>query len=92
MTDDRTAYDVVVRGEVQGVFFRDSCRSQARAAHVSGWVRNEADGSVRAHVEGGAEAVEAVLSWLHHGPRNARVEHVDVTPAEPEGLSGFEVR
>jgi len=87
-----TAYDVVVHGEVQGVFFRDSCRTEAEAAGVHGWVRNEHDGTVRAHVEGGADAVETLLSWLHRGPRHARVQHVDVQPTEPQGRSGFEVR
>jgi acylphosphatase len=88
----RTAYDVVVHGEVQGVFFRDSCRSEAQSAGVHGWVRNEYDGSVRAHVEGSSEAVETLLSWMRKGPRQARVHHVDVEPTEPEGRSGFEVR
>jgi acylphosphatase len=87
-----TAYDVVVHGEVQGVFFRDSCRSEAEAAGVHGWVRNEQDGTVRVHVEGRTEAVESLLGWLHQGPRHARVQHVDVQPTEPEGRSGFEVR
>jgi acylphosphatase len=87
-----TAYDVVVHGEVQGVFFRDSCRSEAEAAGVHGWVRNEHDGTVRAHVEGRREAVESLLSWLRRGPRHARVQSVDVQPTRPEGRSGFEVR
>ena len=92
MTTERTAYDVVVHGEVQGVFFRDSCRTEAQSAGVHGWVRNEHDGSVHAHVEGDPDAVEAMLSWLRHGPRNARVHHVDVEPSAPGGRSGFEVR
>ena len=92
MTSEQTAYDVVVHGEVQGVFFRDSCRTEARSAGVTGWVRNEHDGSVRAHVEGSPDAVESVLAWLRYGPRAARVHHVDVEPAQPEGHAGFEVR
>jgi acylphosphatase len=88
----RTAYDVVVHGEVQGVFFRDSCRTEAQSAGVHGWVRNEYDGTVRAHIEGSTEAVQAVLAWLHHGPRHARVTHVDVEPSHSEGRSGFEVQ
>ena len=47
---------------------------------------------VRAHVEGSPEAVEAMLAWLRHGPRDARVHHVDVEPGRPEGRSDFEVR
>lgn len=88
----RTAREVVVHGEVQGVFFRDSCRTEAQAAGVHGWVSNEYDGSVRAHLEGSEDAVEAVVSWMRQGPRQARVHHVDVEQAEPDGRSGFEVR
>jgi acylphosphatase len=86
------ARDVVVHGEVQGVFFRDSCRTEAERNGVAGWARNEYDGTVRAHFEGPAEAVEAMVSWVHSGPRQARVERVDVTDAEAEGGSGFQVR
>lgn len=86
------ARDVVVHGRVQGVFFRASCRDEAVARGVAGWVSNEPDGSVRAHLEGPDREVDAVVEWLHHGPRNASVERVDVSEAAPEGLTGFEVR
>lgn len=89
---DRTARHVVVHGLVQGVFFRDSCHGEAQAAGVDGWVSNAADGTVHAHVEGAAEAVDRMVAWMHHGPRHADVHRVDVTDAEPAGRSGFEVR
>jgi acylphosphatase len=88
---DRIARDVVVRGNVQGVFFRDSCRREAARAQVVGWVRNEPDGSVRAHLEGTPGAVERLVAWMREGPPNAVVERVEVTESEPSGLSGFEV-
>jgi acylphosphatase len=81
-----------VTGRVQGVFFRDSCRAEARAAGVVGWVSNEPDGSVRAHFEGPAEAVERLVAWAHDGPRSAHVDRVAAREVPPEGLSGFEVR
>ena len=89
---DPVARSVVVHGEVQGVFYRGSCRSEAVSHGVTGWVRNEYDGTVRAHFEGTKEAVEALLSWARRGPRGAYVERVEVTEAEPEGGSDFEVR
>jgi acylphosphatase len=88
----RTAREVVVRGMVQGVFFRDSCRSEARAAGVAGWVTNASDGTVHARFEGDPGAVERMVAWSRHGPRHADVERVDVREVEPEGLTGFEVR
>ena len=86
------ARDVVVRGRVQGVFFRDACRRAAGDAGVAGWVSNEPDGSVRARLEGAAEAVDEVLQWMHQGPPHAEVEAVEVTDAQPSGAAGFEVR
>ena len=83
---------VVVSGTVQGVFFRDSCRRQAVAHQVNGWVRNQVDGSVEAVFEGAPHAVGAMIDWTRHGPPKASVTHVDVHDEAPEGLNGFEVR
>ncbi len=83
---------VVVHGLVQGVFFRDSCRTEARDAGVRGWVTNAPDGTVRAHFEGAADAVDRLVAWVRHGPRHADVERVDVDDVPPEGMAGFEVR
>lgn len=83
---------VVVRGDVQGVFFRDSCRREASSRGVAGWVTNRPDGGVEAVFEGDAEAVDAMVDWCSHGPRGAEVESVDDSAEEPEGLSGFEIR
>jgi acylphosphatase len=80
---------VVVRGRVQGVFFRETTRRWAGQRGVSGWVRNEPDGSVEAVFEGEPEAVERMVELVREGPRGARVEGVDVVEEEPEGLTGF---
>jgi acylphosphatase len=83
---------VVVRGNVQGVFFRDSCRQQAGSRGVAGWVTNRPDGAVEAVFEGDAGSVQAMLDWCGHGPRGAEVKSVDESTEEPEGISGFEIR
>jgi acylphosphatase len=82
---------VVVHGLVQGVFFRDSCRREARAAGVGGWVRNRPDGTVEALFEGPEDDVERMLDWVRHGPAYARVERVDVVEEPPSGHTGFVV-
>ena len=92
MSDDRVARSVVVRGRVQGVFFRDTCGAEAQAAGVAGWVSNEPDGTVHALFEGPAEAVERMVEWARQGPRLASVEHVDVDDVPVLGLRRFEVR
>lgn len=82
---------IVVHGRVQGVFFRDTVRRRAVAAGVAGWVRNSRDGSVEAVLEGEPESVEALVRLCHEGPSGARVDRVDVTEENPEGLTGFRV-
>ena len=82
---------VVVRGHVQGVFFRDTCRREARSRGVSGWVRNAADGSVEAAFEGEPAAVEALIDWSHRGAGGAEVTTVDVIEEPPQGETRFRV-
>jgi acylphosphatase len=83
---------VVVTGQVQGVFFRDSTRREARRRGVSGWVRNRPDGAVEAVFEGDPDAVAELVLWCRDGPRHADVEDLRVEQAEPQGLTGFVVR
>lgn len=82
----------IVHGHVQGVFFRDSVRSLAERLGVSGWVRNNWDGTVEAVLEGDRNSVDSVVGFMREGPRGARVDRVEVADEEPEGLSGFDVR
>ena len=86
------AREVVVRGRVQGVFFRDTTRRVAVSSGVTGWVCNEPDGSVRARIEGPPGPVEQVLRFLRHGPPEASVDGVEVADVAPEGVDGFEIR
>jgi acylphosphatase len=83
---------VWVSGRVQGVAFRAALRREARAAGVTGWARNLADGRVEAVLEGGPDAVAALVAWCRAGPSHARVERVEVQEEAHEGLAGFEVR
>ena len=85
-------YNVVVRGRVQGVWFRESCRHEAEARGVAGWVHNRPDGKVEAVFEGEPDAVEALVGWCSIGPIRARVVRVEVIEELPLGASGFTVR
>jgi acylphosphatase len=83
---------VVVRGRVQGVFFRDATRRSAQTRGVAGWVANRPDGAVEAVFEGEPDAVESMVRFVREGPGRADVDDVEVSEEEPEGLSGFVVR
>lgn len=69
---------LIVRGRVQGVYFRASAQREAKRLGLTGWVRNRADGSVEMCVEGEEEPLREVVGWAHHGPTSAHVEKVDV--------------
>ena len=92
MSDDKVRRHVMISGDVQGVFFRETTRRKATEAGVSGWITNRSDGRVEAVFEGPAEAVDELVDYCRSGPTAATVEHIDVKPEEPESLSGFEVR
>ncbi|HZJ27047.1 MAG TPA: acylphosphatase [Acidimicrobiia bacterium] len=83
---------VVVSGRVQGVWFRDTCRDEARVAAVSGWVRNNHDGTVEAVFEGPPAAVDSLVEWCRSGPPRAQVEGVALRYESPIGEVGFRVR
>lgn len=83
---------VLVRGRVQGVFFRDSTRQRAESAGVAGWVRNRSDGAVEAVFEGPARSVDQLVSFARRGPARAEVDEAEVHEEPVEGLQGFEIR
>jgi acylphosphatase len=83
---------VIVTGRVQGVWFRDRCREQARSEHVSGFARNRADRSVEVELEGSEPAVERMIAWCKVGPPRARVDAVAVDRISPVGDPGFRIR
>ena len=86
------AVGVRVEGRVQGVNFRAWTQVEAQGRGLAGWVRNEADGSVRAHLEGDAAAVDEMLAALHKGPPAAVVREVTVQETEPDGGTHFDIR
>lgn len=69
---------LLIRGQVQGVWFRESMRYQAEALGITGWVRNRRDGAVEAMVQGEEDAVQAIIAWAHRGPDAARVDKVEI--------------
>jgi acylphosphatase len=82
----------IVSGAVQGVGFRYSAVAEAERHGISGWVRNNPDGTVEAEIEGDPEAVERMLDWLRHGPPGSRVAQVVVEDVPVVGEPGFVIR
>ncbi len=87
----RAAVQVRVSGRVQGVAFRWEAQHAAQELGVGGWVHNEPDGSVVAHIEGEHDAVDDMVAWMRTGPPASRVSNVAVRDAAPTGAVSFEI-
>ena len=83
---------LIISGRVQGVFYRREARREALKLGLSGFVRNENDGSVYAEAEGNDSAVGAFIRWCRRGPEHAGVENVAVREIPLEGDEGFVAR
>ena len=94
METETARLETRVRGRVQGVGFRAFVRQHARRQGLSGWTRNEADGSVYVVAEGPRPALDALVDALHHGPAGAAVREVQRRWGVPAGdlPQPFEVR
>lgn len=68
-----------IKGHVQGVFFRASGEKEAIKNNLKGWIKNESDGSVSAHVQGEKEDIEKFFQWCKTGPTRAEVSSAEIT-------------
>ena len=84
--------DVIIAGRVQGVWFRKYTQNKAKELGLTGWVRNEANGTVALVAEGGDEPLKKLTKWLQRGSPGAKVNTVNVNWEEAqETLKTFEI-
>lgn len=76
---------VEVFGRVQGVYYRQETMNRAQGFNLTGWVRNNPEGSVEAVFEGEEGDVKEMVSWCRSGPAAARVDRVEVSWEHPTG-------
>ncbi len=67
---------IVVKGKVQGVYYRDSTRAKAQSLGIVGWVRNLSNGDVEAMAIGKEEDLKKIVDWMWEGPTIAKVDEV----------------
>lgn len=93
-TNEKTArVKVVVKGKVQGVFFRAGAVERARELGLTGWVRNTEDNKVEAILEGERAQIKQMINWVKQGPSGAVVEKVEVKEQKYQGeFSNFNVK
>lgn len=82
----------LIKGRVQGVFFRAETQATAQRLGIQGWVRNTLEGHVEVLISGQEEAVQEMRSWLLQGPPRARVDSLELQECPGEDLQGFEIR
>ena len=82
-----------VYGRVQGVAFRAYTQAEAIRLGITGWVKNQPDGSVRVEAVGSEAALHSLLAWLQHGPPAANVTRVETIWYDGPGkFDSFQIR
>lgn len=82
---------LLIKGKVQGVFYRASAKDVAEQLKLSGWIRNTKEGDVEAMVTGDEDLVKEFIEWSKKGPRRAEVTKVVVTEKQDEQFFGFTI-
>lgn len=82
----------LVKGRVQGVFFRAETKAMAERLGVRGWVRNTTEGHVEVLICGSEDSIAEMKSWLLQGPPRARVDSLEIQDCSAENVQGFEIR
>lgn len=85
------AKQIIIKGKVQGVFFRATARKIALQLQLTGHVRNQPDGSVEAIVTGSKQSVDEFIDWCKQGPPNANVHSVEVNDTNEKQYEGFHI-
>lgn len=86
---------LIIHGKVQGVCYRDFARQKAHHLNLSGWVRNNTDGTVEAFCQGDLTNINIFIDWCSQGPQSADVTNIDIQkqPLEGEELfDSFEIK
>lgn len=82
---------ILVKGKVQGVYFRQSTKEVARTIGVTGTVANLRDGSVQIEATGTEEQITQLSNWCFHGPSAAKVTSVEVRDLPPKQFDSFKI-
>ena len=86
------AIHLIIKGRVQGVYYRASAKQAADKLGITGWVKNTPGGDVEALAQGTDEAIDQFIDWCKQGPERAIVKEVVVSKALDEELDSFDVK
>jgi acylphosphatase len=87
------AKQIIVHGDVQGVSYRYFAKTEAKKLGLSGWAKNEHDGTVTVFIQGESDKVSKFIKWSQEGSPMAEVSDMIASEVQPsEDLKGFEVK
>ena len=82
---------LIIKGRVQGVFFRARAKEIAEKYEITGWIKNTSDKKVEAMIYGPSNKVKQFIEWCKTGPERAKVEDVIVSNLPEIKFDKFEV-
>ena len=82
---------LLIRGKVQGVFYRASARDMAEQFGVTGWIKNTSEGDVEALASGNEEQLQQFIDWCRSGPPHAAVTDVAVKRINEQAFEKFRI-
>ena len=82
---------LLIKGKVQGVFYRATAKKVADNLGLTGWIKNTKDDDVEATVTGDKDKLQEFINWCKHGPEKAEVENVIATQGEETSFKNFEI-
>lgn len=82
---------LLIKGKVQGVFYRATAKETADKAGLTGWIKNTPAGDVEAMVTGSEDMLQAFVNWCKQGPPGANVSEVILTKQEETVFKDFSI-
>ncbi|MDB5209085.1 MAG: hypothetical protein JWR72_4160 [Flavisolibacter sp.] len=80
---------LLIKGKVQGVFYRATAKEKASGLKLSGWIKNTRDGHVEAVASGEEDDLQSFIAWCKKGPPGAQVKSVEITETQEKFTEGF---
>jgi acylphosphatase len=82
---------IIIKGDVQGVFFRASAQKVATGLHITGTVKNTNEGHVEVIASGPQHQLDQLIEWCRQGPAKANVEEINVIPIGEISFDEFSI-
>ena len=82
---------LIIKGRVQGVFYRATAKDVADLIGVKGWIKNLPDDNVEIMATAAEDVLQKFIAWCKQGPPKARVDEVITEDVDFEEFKGFKI-